>query len=118
MPASPDQAEVQGSTSGDFDAIVIGAGRRHPDASPLEAMFLTGVPPAVILTAEHDVLGDDGELHAMVWIQAGVAVEHRRFTGQIHGFLGRIDLPGSADGFSYIAGGVDRCLERERGALT
>jgi len=50
--------------------------------------------------------------------EAGVAVEHRRFTGEIHGFLGRIDLPGSADGFSYIAGGVDRCLERQRGALT
>jgi hypothetical protein len=47
-----------------------------------------------------------------------VAVEHRRFTGQIHGFLGRIDLPGSADGFSYIAGGGGGCLERERGALT
>jgi acetyl esterase len=95
------------------------AARRHPDASPLETVFLTGVPPAVILTAEHDVLRDDGELYAMRLVQAGVAVEHRRFAGQMHGFCGMIDvLPGSAKGLSYVAEGIDRCLERVPGAAT
>ncbi|HVC56504.1 MAG TPA: alpha/beta hydrolase [Stellaceae bacterium] len=59
-------------------------------ASPIKAASFAGVAPAVVVTAECDVLHDDGERYAAALRQAGVAVEYREYPGMIHGFLGMV----------------------------
>ncbi|HVB15535.1 MAG TPA: alpha/beta hydrolase fold domain-containing protein, partial [Stellaceae bacterium] len=59
-------------------------------ASPLKAPSFAGVAPAIVITAECDVLHDDGVRYAEVLRRDGVAVEYRDYPGMIHGFFGMV----------------------------
>ncbi|HYZ39893.1 MAG TPA: alpha/beta hydrolase [Stellaceae bacterium] len=59
-------------------------------ASPIRADSLAGVAPAIIITAECDVLHDDGERYAAALRRAGVPVEYQEFSGMIHAFFGMV----------------------------
>lgn len=80
------------------------AQRLLPEASPLRAAHFSGLPPAVVLTAEHDVLRDEGEAYAQALVGAGVPVAFKRFEHQIHTFFTLVNvLPGSAEGLRFVA---------------
>ena len=63
-----------------------GSRRADPAVSPLFAQ-LAGLPPALVVTAGHDPLRDEGDAFAERLRAAGVAVEHRCEPGLRHGFL-------------------------------
>ncbi len=73
------------------------ATRRNPYASPLGAPSLSGLPPAYVVTAEHDPLRDEGFAYVERLSAAGVPVRHRHYGSQIHGFYTMVNVMDDAD---------------------
>lgn len=86
--------------------------RTDPRASPIYG-DLSGLPSAVLVTAEHDPLRDEGEAYAAALASAGVPVQIRRFEGQMHGFATMPVLPQSAVLLDYVHEAV-RIMLRKR----
>jgi acetyl esterase len=68
-----------------------------PQVSPLLADDLSGQPPAFIVTAGFDPLRDEGDAYGAALRAAGVSVDLRCMTSQVHGFANFIGMGGDID---------------------
>ena len=90
--------------------------RKEIYASPLLAteQQLKGLPPALVLTGENDILRDEGEAYARKLDEAGVKVTATRYNGMIHdwGLLNAIsEVPGTKSALLQAATEIKKALK-------
>jgi acetyl esterase len=86
--------------------------RYTADLAPLAVPDLAGMPSTLLITAEYDVLRDEGADYADALIAAGVPVVHVRYAGMNHGFARKLAL------FDAARAAVDQVAASLRSALT
>jgi acetyl esterase len=69
----------------------VGVDRAQPEVDPFRA-DLAGLAPAVVLTAELDILRDEGERYAARLLAAGVPVISVRYQGVNHNFVRKLAI--------------------------
>jgi acetyl esterase len=80
-----------------------GGDRSDPLAAPALCDDLSGLPEAIVVTAEYDPLRDEAESYARRLAGAGVATISRRFTGVFHGFLNLLSLQRTQQALQFVA---------------
>ncbi|MEU3102472.1 alpha/beta hydrolase [Streptomyces griseoflavus] len=72
-----------------FNAFYLdsGADPADPLVSPVKRADLTGLPPALVVTAQYDPMRDEGELYGERLREAGVETTVSRYDGAGHGFV-------------------------------
>ncbi|MGW4108715.1 alpha/beta hydrolase [Streptomyces sp. NPDC004976] len=72
-----------------FNAFYLdsGADPADPLVSPVKRADLTGLPPALVVTAQYDPMRDEGELYGERLREAGVEATVSRYAGAGHGFV-------------------------------
>ena len=99
-PALDDRANTQSMSSSDDTYVItsqnvldmwsyyLGSDRTNVPyyAAPSRALDLSRLPPAYIMTCEHDPLRDEAIIYAMKLMNAGVPVELHNYPGTVHGF--------------------------------
>ena len=73
--------------------------RNHPYAAPLRAQSFAGLPPALVQSAEFDVLRDEGERYVDLLHEHGVEAYRTRCMGMNHGFLKYLGVLTEADAY-------------------
>jgi acetyl esterase len=91
------------------------AARKQITATPLSATLeqLAGLPPALVIVDENDVLRDEGEAYARKLIQAGVPVTSTRYNATIHDFV----MLNALAETPAVRGAVQQAIDALRGAL-
>jgi len=91
------------------------AARKQPTATPLNASLdeLEGLPDALVIVDENDVLRDEGEAYARKLSDAGVRVTSVRYNGTIHDFVmlnAIADTPATRGAIAQAVGALRRAL--------